>query len=159
MPKVLAVFSEQARAEEAVNNLRQAGFDKEISVLTKEREGKENNGDGAMTADTGEVGDGVSAGGVLGGLAGLAMGAGALVIPGFGPLIAAGPIAGLLSGAATGGLAGGLVDWGIPQQEGKKYEEDVRQGKTLVAVDTDEKRKDEAMNLLRQFKGENIQAH
>jgi uncharacterized membrane protein len=75
--------------------------------------------------------------------------AGALVIPGIGPLIAMGPIAGLLSGAATGGIAGGLIDWGIPEAEGQHYEEDVRQGKTLVSVQGSEDRLNEAADILR----------
>ncbi len=165
MPKVLAVFRDQNDANEAVKALRNAGFDREISVLTKDRNhgrgNQENNdaGETTMGVDTGGVGDGVTAGGVLGGLTGLAVGAGALVVPGFGPLIAAGPIAGLLSGAATGGIAGGLLDWGIPEEEGRQYEEDVRQGKTLVVVEANDKKKDEAISLLRQFNGENIKTH
>ncbi|WP_366924754.1 DUF1269 domain-containing protein [Metallumcola ferriviriculae] len=162
MPKVLAVFKDQGSANEAVKALRNAGFDREISVLSKDenQQGNKNeNNDTAMGMDSGAVGDGVTTGGVLGGLTGLAVGAGALVIPGLGPLIAAGPIAGLLSGAATGGVAGGLVDWGIPEEEGQQLEEDVRQGKTLVAVEANDRKKDEAVNLLRQFKGENIKVH
>ncbi|MBO8168011.1 MAG: DUF1269 domain-containing protein [Thermoanaerobacteraceae bacterium] len=162
MVKVLAVFSDRGQAEEAVKALRDAGFDREISVLTKnaEQQGEtEDIGQATMTADTDSVGDGVTAGGVLGGLAGLALGAGAITVPGLGPLIAAGPIAGLLSGAATGGIAGGLVDWGIPEAAGRQYEEDVRQGKTLVAIETTNQKKDEAVNLLRQYEGENIQVH
>lgn len=142
---VIGVFASQRVAEEAVNDLRRAGFDKEISILAKdagrggERIGEE--GGAFMAAgDTGDLTTGVTTGGVLGGLAGLAMGAGALVIPGLGPLVAAGPIAGLLSGAATGGIAGGLVDWGIPEAEGRRYEEEVKQGKILVSVRADEKK-------------------
>jgi len=112
-----------------------------------------------MNEDTGGVAGGVTTGGMLGGIAGLALGAGAIAVPGLGPLIAAGPIAGLLSGAATGGVAGGLVDWGIPEAEGRQLEEEVKQGKILVAIDASDKKKDEAVNLLRQFEGENIKVH
>ena len=78
-------------------------------------------------------------------MAGLAVGAGALFIPGIGPLIAAGPIAGMLSGAAAGGIAGGLIDWGIPAEESHHYEEDVKQGKTLVAVHSSGPKLDDAV--------------
>jgi uncharacterized membrane protein len=94
--------------------------------------------------------EGITTGGALGGLAGLAAGAGALVIPGIGPLVALGPIAGLLSGAATGGLAGGLIDWGIPETEGRHYEEDVKQGKILVTVQGNEPHLNKAGDVLRQ---------
>ncbi len=159
MSKVLAVFSDRKRAEDCVNALRDAGFDREISVLSKEEKQDNQGGQGTMKEDTGGVAGGVTSGGMLGGIAGLALGAGAIAVPGLGPLIAAGPIAGLLSGAATGGVAGGLVDWGIPEAEGKQLEEDVKQGKILVAIDATDKKKDEAINLLRQFEGENIKVH
>jgi len=159
MSKVLAVFSDRKRAEDCVNALRDAGFDREISVLSKKEQGNDQGGQGTMNEDTGGVAGGVTTGGMLGGIAGLALGAGAIAVPGLGPLIAAGPIAGLLSGAATGGVAGGLVDWGIPEAEGRQLEEEVKQGKILVAIDASDKKKDEAVNLLRQFEGENIKVH
>ena len=104
----------------------------------------------AWGANTDSNLDGITTGGVLGGVAGLAVGAGALFIPGIGPLIAAGPIAGLLSGAVTGGIAGGLIDWGIPAEESHHYEEDVKQGKTLVAVHSSGPKLDDAAHVLRQ---------
>jgi len=51
------------------------------------------------------------------------------------------------------------VDWGIPEAEGRQLEEEVKQGKILVAIDASDKKKDEAVNLLRQFEGENIKVH
>ncbi|MBO8138754.1 MAG: DUF1269 domain-containing protein, partial [Desulfotomaculum sp.] len=105
------------------------------------------------------VADGATTGGALGAAAGLAVGAGALAIPGLGPLLAAGPIAGMLSGAATGGLAGGLIDFGIPEAEGRRYEEKVKQGHTLVAVQTDENRVNQAAEILRKYHGEEVKVH
>jgi uncharacterized membrane protein len=147
---VLGIFDDRGQAEQAAVDLRDKGFHKDISVVARD-EGK---GDIQETRmEGGEEGNspmaGITTGGTLGGLAGLAAGAGALVIPGIGPLIAMGPIAGLLSGAATGGIAGGLIDWGIPEAEGQHYEEDVRQGKTLVSVQGSEDRLNEAADILR----------
>ncbi|KKM12313.1 membrane protein [Clostridiales bacterium PH28_bin88] len=161
---VIGVFASERVAEEAVNDLRRAGFDKDISILAKDagRDGERRNdiGGATMAAEgAGNLSTGVATGGTLGGLAGLAVGAGALVIPGLGPLVAAGPIAGLLSGAATGGVAGGLVDWGIPEAEGRRYEEDVKQGKILVSVRADEKKADEAEKILRNHGAENVKKH
>jgi len=119
---VVGVFKNEQVAREVVEDLRKAGFDKEISILARGREGQQGE---AMTMEGGGgIADGIATGGVLGGLAGLAAGAGALFIPGLGPLVAAGPIAGLLSGAAARGIAGGLIDWGIPEEEGRQYEEE-----------------------------------
>jgi uncharacterized membrane protein len=149
---VLGVFDTRDQAEEAALELRGKGFHKDISIVARDEEkgnieetrmgGGEQGGDTAI--------EGITTGGTLGGLAGLAAGAGALAIPGIGPLVALGPIAGLLSGAATGGLAGGLIDWGIPETEGKHYEDDVKQGKILVTVQGSEERLNEAGDLLRQ---------
>jgi uncharacterized membrane protein len=164
---VVAVFSKETAAREAVENLRQAGFDREISLLARNNDGKQNqqrqDNMGGLTAstdpgDTG-IGDGVGTGGALGGLAGLAAGAGALVIPGIGPLIAAGPIAGLLSGAAAGGLAGGLLDLGIPEAESRQYENDVRQGKILVSVQTADNRADQANRILKEQGSDRVRIH
>lgn len=153
---VVAVFSSKERAEKAVNSLREAGFDKEISIVAK----KEGNDEGSMSmGDENNISDGAATGGIIGGLAGLAMGAGALVIPGLGPLIAAGPIAGMLSGAATGGLAGGLIDWGIPEAESQEYEEDVRQGRVLVSVRASDSKADEAAEMLRQQGADRVKTH
>ncbi len=103
--------------------------------------------------------DGVTTGGALGGIAGLAAGAGALFIPGIGPLLAAGPIAGLLSGAVTGGVAGGLIDWGIPAEESRHYEEDVKQGRTLVAAHASGPKLDDAANLLRRHGAHDVKTY
>jgi len=159
---VSAIFKDRSSAERAVSELRDKGFDKEISVVAKDGiEGedahKEESNSVVMGGDS--VMDGAVSGGVLGGLAGLAIGASALVIPGIGPIIAAGPLAGVLSGATTGGLAGGLIDWGIPAQRSRHYEERVKQGDTLVSLRTYEDKIDEASQVLRQFGAQEVETH
>ncbi|MDD2555813.1 MAG: hypothetical protein PHX16_05570 [Syntrophaceticus sp.] len=147
---VLGVFDDRGQAEQAAIGLRDKGYHKDISVVARD-EGKEDTQETRM--GRGEEDNspmaGITTGGTLGGLAGLAAGAGALVIPGIGPLLAVGPIAGLLSGAAAGGIAGGLIDWGIPEAEGRQYEEDIRQGKTLVSVQGSDERLNDAADLMR----------
>lgn len=156
--KVIGVFHSQGQAEEAVHKLREEGFDREISIVAKEEEtGEKDAGDIRMENDS--VADGATTGGVIGGLTGLALGAGALVIPGLGPLIAAGPIAGLLSGAATGGLGGALIDWGIPEAEAKRYEEEVRQGKILVSVECSDDKADKCQSILSEKGSGDIKIH
>lgn len=162
---IVGVFSSRSRAEQAAHSLRQSGFDKDISILAKDtgqhKEGQPAAGDfqTTMEANNDNLADGVSTGGLVGGIAGLAVGAGALAIPGIGPLIAAGPIAAMLTGAATGGIAGGLVDWGIPEAEGRQYEEDVRQGRILISVRTSESKADEATRILQKFGADRVKAH
>ncbi|MTI80244.1 MAG: DUF1269 domain-containing protein [Firmicutes bacterium] len=155
---VVGTFPNKEQAEKAVEELRQQGFDQEISVVAKEQKQQEEGTQMGFTGGDG-VGDGATTGGALGAAAGLAVGAGALAIPGLGPLLAAGPIAGMLSGAATGGLAGGLVDFGIPAEESKEYEEKVKQGNTLVAVQSDEQRTNQAAGTLRKYEGAEVNVH
>ena len=159
---VVSTFSNREQAEKAVNELRSQGFEQEISVIAKD----ENNGqdrdlemDSPRMGSSDSVTDGATTGGALGGIAGLAAGAGALAIPGIGPLLAMGPIAGLLSGAAAGGLAGGLIDFGIPAAEGREYEEKIKQGHTLVVIQTNENRVNQAAEVLRNYHGENVKVH
>ncbi len=147
--RIIAMFNSEDAAEKAVAELREYGFDKgDISVLAKDAGQEQKQQEGAEGAE--KLTGGIAAGGTLGALVGAAAGAGALAIPGIGPIIAAGPIAALVSGAATGGIAGALVDWGIPEEQGKEYENDIKQGKILVSVKTDEKQITEAQKILRE---------
>jgi uncharacterized membrane protein len=83
---------------------------------------------------------GATTGGLIGAIvAGLAA-TGSIVIPGvnlivFGTAIAAAAGAGL--GAATGGLAGALIGLGLPEYEVKYYEDKVKEGSTLIAVEAE----------------------
>src|SRR4029077_21001524 len=57
---------------------------------------------------------------------------------GLGPFIAAGPIMAALSGAAIGATAGGitgtLIGLGIPEYQAKRYESQLREGRILLSV-------------------------
>jgi uncharacterized protein (TIGR02271 family) len=98
---------------------------------------------------------GAGTGAALGGVLGLVAGVASLSIPGFGPFIAAGPIAAALAGAgvgaAAGGIIGALANLGVPEDEAHYYAEGVRRGGTLVTVHA---RSDEiadcAANVMRQ---------
>lgn len=159
MKTITGFFSSREQAERAISELRRQGFDKEISAVAKGAEKRAE--DPMITNYTGgdRISDGASGGAAIGGLAGLALGAGALAIPGFGPLVAAGPIAAMLSGAATGGIAGGLADYGIPANKGREFEDRIRQGKTLVSVKAADGKVEQAAQALRQSGGENVEIH
>lgn len=140
---VIGLVESQARAEAAVNGLRNAGFSSaDISVLFPDQAGTRDFAHEKNTkAPEGAVA-GVGAGGVIGGALGLLAGIGTLAIPGVGPFIAAGPIMAALSGAAAGatvgGIAGALVGLGIPELEAKRYAGKVKEGNILVSVHTDD---------------------
>ncbi|SHE91826.1 Uncharacterized membrane protein [Desulforamulus putei DSM 12395] len=159
MKTITGFFSSREQAEKAISELRRQGFDREISAVARGEEKRPE--DPMITNFTGGDGitDGAAGGAAIGGLAGLVLGAGALTIPGFGPLIAAGPIAAMLSGAATGGIVGGLADYGIPAEKGREFEERIRRGKMLVSVKADDGRAEQAARALRQAGGENVEIH
>lgn len=154
---VIGVFSREDSAKQAVESLRNSGFDtNEISIIARDRQ---RDTGGSIMAGGGSLSSGVTTGGILGGLAGLAAGAGALAIPGIGPLIAAGPLAGVISGAATGGIAGGLIDWGLPSDRSDFYEGKVREGRILATVRTKDDKVEEAAQILRSHGATDVETH
>jgi mevalonate kinase len=142
--RVVGVYKSEQEAIAAVEDLKTQGYaTRDISIM-----GRDSREVDTVTEETDtEVVDGITTGaltgGALGGLTGLLAGAGALAIPGIGPIVAAGPIAAVLTGAVTGagvgGLTGALVGIGIPKEEAKYYSNSVKEGKILVLVDEKEK--------------------
>jgi hypothetical protein len=143
----IAVFPERREAEHFVDELHQAGFsDKEIGIVTRQpdKEAEHPVEDGAAA--------GAITGGAFGALAGIAVAAG--LIPGIGPVLAGGVLAGILAstatGAAAGGLLGALLGLGIPETEARRYEEELKAGRTLVVVQGEGGRLPQAIGILRQ---------
>jgi hypothetical protein len=132
---VVGLFMEPVRAEEAIRDLKDAGFtDDQIGVISRDRT------DRATHPDTpGGMAEGASigaiTGGVIGGLVGLV---GSLLVPGLGPVVVGGVLAstllGMGLGAATGGLIGALVGMGVPEDEARYFDAGFREGGTLVTV-------------------------
>jgi len=152
---VVGVFDSHDYAEKAARDVKDQGLRTEdISIIAKKGDNEAGRTSAAMKTGgrpvNDNISDGVVTGGVLGGLAGLLIGAGSMVIPGLGIIAAAGPITGLLSGAVTGGIVGGLVDLGIPENRSRQYETDVKAGKVLFSMRTDEDKVDRIASILRQ---------
>lgn len=151
---VIGVFRSQREAEQAVNELRRQGFsNQEINIVSK----KHSENETEFVED--DVTDGALTGGTLGGIGGLLLGAGALAIPGLGPIVAVGPIAAALSGAVAGGVAGGLIDWGIPEEVSRRYESSVKQGGILTVIRTSSATIDKAASILRQNGAQDVETH
>lgn len=136
------------------NNIGTSGIGTGAPVLTG-RTGSA----GTPTGVNDNISDGIISGGVLGGIAGLLIGAGSIMIPGLGIIAAAGPITGLLSGAVTGGVVGGLIDLGIPESKSRQYENDVRRGKVLFSMKTDEDKVNRITSILRSSGASSIEVH
>lgn len=157
---IVALFDDFDDAQQAVRELEAAGFRRDdISVVAKDadqrysRELKTTGTDDERGTKAGSgAATGAVVGGLLGGGGGLLVGLGLLVIPGIGPVIAAGPIAAMLAGAAVGagagGLLGALVGLGVPEEEAHTYAEGVRRGGTLVTVKTTDADVDRAVAIL-----------
>src|SRR3990170_3657167 len=133
----VGVFDDRDDAELAARDLREQGFkDDQIGYAWRDDSGKthqEGNKAGEMAAS------GAGTGVVLGGAIGAAA---ALLIPGIGPVVSGGLLASALAGAATGavtgaaagGVTGALVGMGIPEDEAKYYDDELRHGRTLMTV-------------------------
>jgi hypothetical protein len=139
---VFGIYANRSSIEEAVENLRSAGFrNTDISVLFPENEGtKDLATDKRTKAPEGATTGGV-AGGIAGGVLGWLTGIGLIAIPGLGPFLAAGPIvaalAGVGAGGALGGIIGTLAGLGVPEYEAKRFEGRIRAGGILLSVHCD----------------------
>jgi uncharacterized protein (TIGR02271 family) len=150
---VVGVFHDRDEARDAIEALKDAGFAaQDISILSPDKQATADIAEETGTHAGSGAATGAVAGGILGGVGGWLVGIGALAIPGVGPFIAAGAFAAALGGAAigagVGAIAGALVGMGIPEEEAKYYEGEVKSGRTLVTVRADG-RSAEATQLLR----------
>jgi hypothetical protein len=156
------IYSSNAAAERAVDQLNAAGFsNQDVSVLMADRQGSKDFAAEKRTKAPEGATTGVGVGGALGGTLGLLAGIGALAIPGVGPLIAAGPIMGALAGLGVGGTVGGvvgaLIGLGIPEYEAKRYEGRVKDGGVLLSVHCDSSQEvSRAKDLLKATGAEDI---
>jgi len=133
------MFESKARADQAVADLRAAGFaEDKIGMVHRDAEGK--------TVKTGAADETYAEeGAVAGAVAGAgALAAGSLavslgIIPVVGPVLAVGTLAAALisgaAGVAAGGIVGALIGWGIPEEDAEFYEKEVQNGRYLVTVD------------------------
>ena len=153
---VVGVFDRVDFAEKAAREIKERGL-RTDDILAKNSDENEVGDGGGMVNDN--ISNGAVTGGVIGGLAGLLIGAGMVAIPGLGIIAAAGPITGLIGGAATGGIVGGLVDMGIPEKEGKRYESDVKSGKIVFTMRTEEDKVDSVSGILKANGAERVETH
>ncbi|OCA87453.1 general stress protein [Pseudobacillus wudalianchiensis] len=138
--RIIGVYETEKQAQTAVENLQRKGYSLEqISIVAKNIEGLESNGEQVELKETEGMMAGATAGGIIG-LAGFFVGMSALALPGIGPIIAAGPLLLTLGGAVSGAVAkagdlnGALLEIGLEEEEARRYEEDVKKGKILVVA-------------------------
>jgi hypothetical protein len=140
---ITALFTTQEDLERADSGLHAAGFAAdEVGVLGQEETFQEWAGQeqAESTIETAEAG--LLGGTALGGLVGLLAGAGSLLVPGVGPLLAAGAWASVLGatatgagiGAAFGGLMGALVGREVAEDVNEIYRDGLHRGGSLLVV-------------------------
>ena len=134
---VVGVFETHARAQQAVAELRAAGFrDDQLGVAA--RHGLSDERGNFVEGDYAGEGTaaGLAAGAGLGALWGI--GIATAVLPPLGPALAGGALAAILSSAAAGaavaGLAGALIGLGIPKEEAEYYQREFEAGRVVVTV-------------------------
>ena len=136
---VVALYDTHEKAEEAVRELQTSGFDmRKLSIVGKDYQTEEE------VVGYYTMGDRVKAwgknGAFWGGLWGLLFGSAFFLIPGIGPLLAAGPLVGWIIGALEGAvvvgglsaLGAGLYSIGIPKDSIIEYETQIKMGKYVV---------------------------
>ncbi len=152
---VVGVFRDRDAAEQAIDELHRLGFtDGEIGFAVR---GADRVGGTTTTAteqprDTGSSALGGAIAGA--GVGGIIAAAAALLIPGFGPVVAGGILATILGGAAVGAAAGGilgaLISLGVPEEEAHYYEREFNEGRIIVTVKAGN-RYSQARDVLRRF--------
>jgi len=171
MSTVAAIFNSRAGAERAVENLRSSGIAEDrINLLTPGASQGEL--DEVPTTETEQPGMGKALGGAVGGALGVAGGlhlgaaVASLIVPGVGPIIAAGLAGAALlgaGGAATGAAVGGALEdsmaRGLPHDELFVYEDALRRGRSVViVVAEDEPQEETARGIFSQSGAESVDA-
>lgn len=155
MQSVVGIFSSQRCAEDAYRGLLAIGIPTDAVTFLCCGEGAEPELETVPTTDAEAPGMGKTlgayVGGVLGATGGLTLGTvlTATVVPGLGPILAAGygaaallGLGGAVVGAAVGSASEHELDLGVPRDDVEFYRELLRHGRSLVIaeVDSDEMR-------------------
>jgi hypothetical protein len=136
-PLVFAVFATPAAAAAAARALHAAGISRDqISVVSRSHD-EEGALAEQMDARPGADIEDSRPAARLGELGALVLAAIAVVMPGIGPIVAAGPLSaglGEAAGHVAGGLASTLKDLGVPGPRADEIQDAVEQGSVLLAV-------------------------
>lgn len=159
-PTLVGVFDDRLAAQKAVDDLLQNKFSADQVGYVLRGSDVVQGGmitDAVGTKDAKGAVTGAVTGATVGGLAAAAVTA---LIPGVGPILAAGTLAMFFgyaaAGAAIGGIFGAMTGLGISEDEARYYEKAFNEGKALVAVKAGT-RASEAASILRKHGGYDLQ--
>lgn len=166
MNAVVAIFGTHLEAEDAVKELQRAGVDmRTLSIVARDPHTDEhvvgyyNNGDRMMYWG--------KAGAYWGGFWGLLFGSAVFAIPGFGPVLAAGPIVAWIVGALEGAvvvggmsaIGAGLFGLGIPKNSVIEYDTALKLDQFLLLVHGANKDVEKAREVLETTKRLRVDIH
>ena len=163
---VVAIFSQHSAAENALQELKNTGFDIEhLSIIGRAHPTEQNivgfHNPGDRMEYWGKLGA------FWGGIWGLLVGAAVLIIPAIGPVVIAGSavtliVAALEGAIAVGGLSAlgaGLFSLGIPKDSVIKYETSVKAGKFVLIAPGDAAEAEKARAVLQTCGAEQVNVH
>jgi outer membrane lipoprotein SlyB len=155
---VIAVFDAVGDAHAALKDLQREGFTHQhVSLITR---GEESELDATGPLDQGDrMEKGAAVGAAAGATLGLLAGSTLLVIPGIGPVVFAGAMASGITGGLVGGLVGAMTNWGVKEDHIHDYENDLRDGKTLIVATGDPLRLAEAQSVLESSEAQRVVLH
>lgn len=145
---LIAEFSDRSSLKTALDILHKADYDHDTySLVTSASEVDDTVLAGAkdttQTSPPAEKTTGTST--LAGGTLGAVLGTATMI----GPMLVAGPLAGMAAGAAGGGLLASIESWGVRKNVGHQYEDRVAGGASLIIVNGDELKLAEAERVLK----------
>jgi hypothetical protein len=151
-PLVIALFASRDAAASAARALHGVHVSRDrISVISRNHDEESAFASDLDVTPGSDIEDSPAAA-RLGELSGYILAAIALVLPGVGPIVAAGPLAaglGEAAGHVAGGLASALRGAGIPEARAEAIEQAVKEGAILLGVHTPQADVDAIQALLR----------
>lgn len=161
MSRVTAVFANHEQADAAIAELRRRGVsDSHLSIIAKRVEDVE-----VTRPPEGTAGERIAKGAITGIGVGTLFGLAAVLIPGVGPFLVAGPLAsalgvaggsaaaGAIVGGTSGALAGAMARADFSKDEVAFYGPLVEQGDVMVTVNTDDVSSERLRSELEQLGG------
>ena len=152
-PLVLALFRDRARAARAAAAVHDLGIDRgDLSVVSRSHHDETTLAREVDATPGGEIEDSRVAA-RLGELGGQILAAIAIVLPGIGPIVTAGPLAADLGEAAghmAGGVASVLARTGLPEPRAAEWQTRVQRGDVLLGVHVRRGEEDAIASALRQ---------
>jgi len=163
---VIAIYDTHSEAEAAVRDLQKSGFDMtKLSIVGKDYQTEEHAVGYYSTGDRMKAWG--TTGAFWGGIWSLMFGSAFFLIPGIGPLLAAGPVVlwivgALESAVVVGGfsaLGAALFSIGIPKDSIIEYETQIKAGKFVVIAHDAQNELDKAKTALEASKHQGVKQH